>query len=166
MKNIFKALLPSAHQVKSHRKLQFLGKYLHDPNLWHLNRRSSAGGTAIGLFVAFVPLPIQMILAVVLAILFRVNLPLSITVAWINNPFTIPPMFYFAYKVGAILLGVSFQPIEFNLSFEWLFQTLGQFWQPLLLGCFILATLSALFGYLLVNILWCLQVNRLWRKRH
>ena len=43
MKNIFKALLPSAHQVKFHRSLQFLGKYLHDPNLWHLNRRSSAG---------------------------------------------------------------------------------------------------------------------------
>jgi len=55
---------------------------------------------AVGLFCAFVPLPIQMLLAAAAAIIFRVNLPISVGLVWITNPVTIPPMFYFCYKVG------------------------------------------------------------------
>jgi len=165
MKNFFKRSLPPVSQIKSHPKLQFFGKLLHDPNLWHLNRRSLTGGMAVGLFMAFIPLPVQMLSAAALAIWFRVNLPLSISLVWITNPITIPPMFYFAYKLGTVLLGMPIQKIDFSLSQEWFFGTLGNIWQPLLLGCFILGTVSALTGYLLVHFLWRLQVTRLWRDR-
>ncbi len=165
MKKIFKDLLPQVHQVKSHPKLQFFGERLHDPNLWHLNRRSLAGAMAVGLFVAFIPIPMQMLLAAILSMRFRVNLPLSVSLVWITNPITAPPLFYFAYQLGAILLDMPTQQIEFRLSIEWLFHTIGRFWQPLLLGAFILSTLSALTGYLLINMLWRLQVNLLWRNR-
>jgi hypothetical protein len=163
-KKFFKQWLPLA-KIKAHPRLQCFGALLHDPNLWHFNRRSLAGGMAVGLFCAFVPIPMQMILAAGIAILFRVNLPLSVTLVWLTNPLTIPPVFYFAYKFGAFLLGITPQPVAFSLTLEWLFNTLGNIWQPLLLGCFILGTTSALLGYLIIQLLWRLQVSRLWQYR-
>lgn len=165
MKNFFKRSLPHASQVKSHPKLQFFGELLHDPNLWHLNRRSLAGGTAIGLFVAFVPFPGQMLFAAALAIWLRVNLPLSVSLVWVTNPVTIAPAFYFAYKLGTVLLGMPTEQIGMSLSYEWLFNTLGHIWQPLLLGCLVLALFCALIGYLLIHLLWRIQVSRLWQNR-
>lgn len=161
MKKFFQRYLPPIAQIKSHPSLQFLGKRLHDPNLWHLNRRSVAGGTASGLFSAFIPIPLQMVLAALLAILFRVNLPLAVALVWITNPFTMPPVFYFAYVLGSILLRVPPQQLEFQFSSQWFLATL----KPFLLGCMMLSTLSALMGYWLIIWLWRLQVNRLWRDR-
>ncbi len=167
MKKFFQRSLPTVSQIKSHPSLQFCGKLLHDPNLWHLNRRSVAGATAVGLFTTFIPIPMQMVLAALLAILFRVNLPLAISLVWITNPITIPPIFYFAYILGTLLLRIpTHQYLEFNFSSEWLFTTLGLFWQPFLLGCLVLSVVSALTGYWLINFLWRLQVIRLWRDRH
>lgn len=165
MKKFFKRSLPPVSQFKSHPKLQFLGERLHDPNLWHLNRRSLAGGAAVGLFITFLPIPLQMLLAAAVAIFFRVNLPLSVSLVWITNPITIPPLFYFAYKLGTFLLGMPVQPLKWSLSQDGLFNTLGTFWQPLLAGCLMLGVISALSGYLVVNLLWRLQVSRLWRDR-
>lgn len=166
MKKFFKRSLPHISQMRSHPQLQFFGTLLHDPNLWHLNRRSLAGGMAVGLFIAFMPVPIQMLLAATLAIWFRVNLPLSITMVWVTNPITIPPLFYFAFQLGTILLGIpSGTETEFHFSQQWLLYILEHFLWPLSLGCFVLGTFSALTGYWLINFLWRLQVTRLWRKR-
>ena len=58
-----------------------------------------------------------MVLAAGLAILVRVNLPISVALVWVTNPLTMPPMFYFAYYVGVHLLGMP--PVDFELSFSW-----------------------------------------------
>ncbi|MDM8558786.1 DUF2062 domain-containing protein [Candidatus Parabeggiatoa sp. HSG14] len=165
MKNFFKRSLPPVSQLKSHPNLQFFGDLLHDPNLWHFNRRSLAGGSAVGLFIAFIPMPMQMLLAAAIAILLRVNLPVSVSLVWITNPITMPPLFYFAYMLGTVLLGMPTEQVEFSFSQEWLLYTLGNFWQPLLLGSFILGFFSALSGYLLINFLWRSQVTQLWQNR-
>jgi hypothetical protein len=161
MKKFFQRYLPPISQIKSHRGLQFLGKRLHDPSLWHLNRRSVAGGTAIGLFSAFILIPLHTVLAALLAILFRVNLPLAIALVWITNPITMPLLFYFDYLLGSILLRIPRQPLEFQFSSQWFLATV----EPFLLGCLVLSTISALAGYWLIIWLWRLQVNRLWRAR-
>jgi uncharacterized protein len=161
MKKFFQRYLPPIAQIKSHPSLQFFGKRLHDPNLWHLNRRSVAGGTAIGLFSAFILIPLHTVLAALLAILFRVNLPLAIALVWITNPITMPPIIYFDYLLGSILLRIPLQPLEFQFSSQWFLTTL----KPFLLGCIVLSTVSALAGYWVSIGLWRLQVNRLWRNR-
>ncbi|MGM0594175.1 MAG: DUF2062 domain-containing protein [Pseudomonadota bacterium] len=166
-KKFIKHYMPDHHRIRSHRSLRFLGTLLHDPNLFHLNRRSASGAFAVGLFFAFVPLPLQMLLAAVAAILFRVNLPVSVALVWITNPLTIPPIFYFAYLVGTWLLGspVHVEQSAFELTYEGIKGELSIIWQPLLVGSLLLSVTSALAGYLTIRLLWRLHLVRHYRER-
>jgi uncharacterized protein (DUF2062 family) len=146
--------MPSPQTVREHKILSMFGDWLHDPNLWHLNRRSAAGAFAVGMFFMWVPVPFQMVLAAGAAILIRTNLPLSVALVWITNPFTIPPMFYFAYKLGSWIVGVAPTEFSFELSVAWLTHELQAIWLPFLVGCFTLAAISSVLGYFLIDWIW------------
>ena len=163
MKKWLKTYLPHPRLIKENRHLSVFGKLLHDPNLWYLNRRSAAGAFAVGMFMMYMPPVGQMVMAAGAAILLRVNLPISVALVWITNPVTIPPMFYFAYVVGAWAVGAP--PIEFNLEFwtdlhNWL-AVLG----PLALGMLICATVCSATGYFSVQALWRWSLRREIRQR-
>ena len=114
-KHFFRRYLPSPREVRHNRQLRLaLGELLHDPNLWHLNRRSVSGAFAVGLFLAWIPLPIQMVSAGLLALLLRVNLPLAVVLVWITNPLTMGPMFWSAWWLGAWILGDQRIPHAFG----------------------------------------------------
>ncbi len=165
-KQFIKRLTLNRDAIRKHRYLRIFGVLLHDANLWHINRRSSAGAFAIGLFMAFVPLPFQMILAAGLAILFRVNLPLSVSLVLVTNPVTIPPMFYSAYVVGTWFLGVPPTMSEFEFSVDWFRDGgLESIWAPFLLGCLICGAVSSIIGYALIRWLWRFQAVRQWERR-
>jgi len=164
-KRLIKKYFPSPESIRNHKSLQFLGKLLHDPNLWHLNRKSVSGAFALGLFTAYIPVPFQMVLAAIHAIIFRVNLPISVALVWITNPVTMPPMFYGAYLVGVYVLDIEIQPFHFELSLDWIFIQLGEKWKPFLLGCFLTGTVLALIGYTVIHILWKIMVMRKYKKR-
>jgi uncharacterized protein (DUF2062 family) len=119
----------------------------------------------IGLFVAFMPIPGQVILAAVLAVLLSCNLPLSVGLVFITNPVTMAPIFFMAYKVGALIIDVPVQDVEFELSFFWLSNSLVAIWKPFLLGCIICGLFCGSLGYFVVSILWRLQVTRRWQER-
>jgi uncharacterized protein len=165
MRSFFKQYVPERHKVQDHKYLRYFGSLLHDPNIWHLTRRSSAGGVATGLFCAFIPLPIHMIVAAALSIVLRVNLPLAVLFTWITNPLSFAPIFLFAYELGAKILNHPTRELNFNFSFHWLLEKLVIIWEPLLLGCLIMATLSASTGYLAVRLLWRLSSVRKWEER-
>ena len=57
--------IPDHDVIKQHKNLQFLGDKLHDPNLWHLNRRSASMAFVVGLFCAWIPTPGQMAIAAI-----------------------------------------------------------------------------------------------------
>lgn len=165
-KKFIKRHMPDHNTVREHRYLQIFGDLLHDPNLWHLNRRSASGAFAVGLFMAFMPVPFQMFLAAGTAIMTRVNLALSVALVWLTNPLTMAPIFYFAYKLGAWLLNVPPREFHFQLSNEWLMAELGASWGPLLLGSLVLASASAVAGFSLIRGLWRLRlVRHLHRKK-
>lgn len=164
-KKLITRLFPGYHKVREHRSLQVFGSLLHDPNLFHLNRRSVAGGVAVGFFMAFVPFPLQMITAAGLAILFRVNLPISVGGVWLTNPLTMAPMFYFAYKVGQWTLGSPPLPFNFELTLEWLKTDMLRIWQPFLLGCLILSTLASIMGYVGMRLFWRVYIVRKMERR-
>ena len=153
-RKFFQRFLPKPQTIKEHKTLQIFGEWLHEPNLWHLSRRSVAGAFAVGLFFAWMPVPFQMVLAAGAAIFMRTNLPLSVALVWITNPVTIPPMFYFAYTVGTWIMGEPPQDFSFELTMDWLLNEMASSWQPFLLGCFTAASVSSLIGYFTIDGIW------------
>ena len=78
-RHLIKRYMPDPNSIREHKSLRFLGSLLHDPNLWHLNRHSVARAMGIGLFAALMPMPLQMLLAAVLAIWVRANMPIAVS---------------------------------------------------------------------------------------
>ena len=170
----FRKYLPTQETFMRYRwGRALLSSRLHHPNLWHLHRRSVAGGVALGLFAGLIPGPIQMVSAVLLAVLFRVNLPVAAFTTLYTNPLTIVPLYALAYEYGAFILGHrNNAPASFDLpEMDWSnwtevlphwFVSLGK---PFALGLPMLALTLALLGYIAVRILWRLAVAWEWRQR-
>lgn len=156
-KKFIRRIMPNHKRIRDHRHLRLFGTLLHDPNLWHLNRRSASGAFALGVFLAFIPIPFQMVVAAALAIVLRINLPLSVGLVWISNPLTMPAMYYFTYRVGALILGIphrSEERIGFEFSLEWFSSSVGAIWEPLYLGSVLVGAIAALLSYLTIRGLW------------
>lgn len=164
-KRIIKKYFPDSKAIREHKHLKIFGALLHNPNLWHLNRRSFAGAIAVGLFIAFIPLPTQMLIAAAAAIILHVNMPVSVATVWVSNPITIPPMFYGAYWIGTTLLDIPPDSQDFELSIGVLMSSLGDSWKPFLLGCLVLGTASAALGYAVARGIWRWMVIKKWLDR-
>lgn len=164
-RKFLKRYSPSQKTIKENKSLSILGERLHKPSLWIFNRNSVAKAFAIGLFCAWLPIPMQTVLAAVLAIYYRAHLPLSIVLVFISNPITMPPMLFFAYKLGSTMLGLEFQMIEMDMNWHWFTSILGQIWQPLLFGCLILAIVCSAIAYFTINTIWRNDVRARWRER-
>jgi uncharacterized protein (DUF2062 family) len=178
-RKIFKRLSIDRHKLIASGNLSALGDRIHDPNLWHLNRHSVARAFLAGMFAgfAFMIFPGQMLVAAVIAIWIRGNLPIACGLVWITNPLTSPPILYVALKIG-----LWFIPMEHHvnlnalLDFEWTAASLAdefnafknmllEVWQPLLLGCLIIATTLAFSSYLAIQVFWRWHVRRDWNRR-
>jgi len=70
-------------------------------------------GAAIGVFVAFTPtIGLQMLLIFFLTSLFRANAAAGVPMAWLTNPATIAPVYYWNYRIGCLLLGKPDSAVE------------------------------------------------------
>ncbi|HPY77384.1 MAG TPA: DUF2062 domain-containing protein [Anaerohalosphaeraceae bacterium] len=133
------------------------GRQLFHSMLWKIDRRSIAGGLALGLFIAFTPsIPFQMLLATCGAIYFRVNLPIALACCWITNPLTALPVYTAAWKLGKYIIG----DIEFIQSFLEFYDFKDKTAQLILQGLY-LWTGSLLFSFVsavsavaAVHLLW------------
>ena len=164
-KKLIQRYLPDSKVIREHRYLRFLGTALHDSNLWHLNRRSAAAAFFVGIFCAFLPIPFQMIVAAVLAVLFRCNLPIAVALVWITNPLTMPAIFYFTYKIGCLILQTPVSEASFELTLHGVGAGLARIWKPLYLGSIIVGTVSGFVSYLLIRAYWRWNVVQHWRHR-
>ena len=165
-KKYLKKIIPDRKKIIENKYLKLFGNFIHDPNLWHLNRRSVSRGFAIGLFFAWIPIPFQMLPAAAGAILFHANIALSVALVWLTNPITMPPLFFFAYKIGNWVMGTPVkQGFKFQLSFDWIFSVLKDGWKPFLLGSLICAIVSSILGYISIRLIWRYFIIKNWRKR-
>ena len=164
-RKLFERILPDPEWVKKHPSLQKLGDWLHDPHLWHITRHSASSAAFLGLFLAFMPLPIQMIVAVIAATWIRANLTITLILVWVTNPLTVVPIFFFAYKVGALILGAPTEAFSFELSWHWLTHGLLAIWQPFLLGCLICGLFFGLLGSAFIRVAWRHHTLRRWHQR-
>jgi uncharacterized protein (DUF2062 family) len=174
-RKFFKRYMPSIDKVRGIRALHLFGDALFHPALWHLNRRTAAGGVAVGMFCGLIPGPLQMLGAGIAAVLFRVNLPAALLTTLYTNPLTIVPLYLVAYKIGSLALGAHRgQPAEPPPAWVWTdfrgsAEALGN-WAlglgaPLALGVFLLACILAATGYAAVRVLWNIHLRRAWIAR-
>lgn len=180
-KRLIRRYLPHPDRIIHHRSLRFMSRRLADPSLWHLNKRSAAGAAFWGLWCAFLPMPLQMLPAAAAAILFRVNLPLTVVLVWVSNPLTMIPLIYIAYYVGSHLLGTPMPDAsEISQLVTYLGELvgglfsgespagqdmLGRHIEPLLLGTLVTGFLFACTGYVLMRLYWRWHVLTAWKKR-
>src|SRR5713101_897971 len=175
-RKFFRKYLPSHEAIRNNRHIARFGSLLRHPNLWHLNRRSVSGGVAAGMFAGLVPgsNPVQFAVAALLAVAFRVNLPVAVVVTLYTNPFTIVPLYVIAYGIGALFVapdgaalshapGIDWSQLGASMQayFEWML-SLGK---PLAVGLLVLAAGLAVAGYVFVQLAWRAQVILAWRRR-
>lgn len=138
---------------------------LEHPVYWSLNRRNVARAFALGLFVAFIPLPIHLIAAACLALFFRLNVPAALLGTLASNPITVVPMYLFSYWVGCRMLAMRQHRVAFEMNWEWISVHLLPIWKPLLLGCFVVGSVTAILGYALLGGLWHLSLVLKYHER-
>jgi uncharacterized protein (DUF2062 family) len=143
----------------------WLKSYWADPALWHLNRRSAAGGVAVGLFISWMPLPLQMIVAAFFAAVLRVHVPLSVVMVWFTNPLTVLPLLYAATYTGSTILDKPTTVSSLDFSLPGLMDCLAQAGPVIVVGCFFCAAFTAIVGYLLTSVVWRWLAVRRWRNR-
>lgn len=166
MRPLLRKLIPGTHEIRRHAFLRrVFGRLLFDPALWHLGRNSVALAASIGLFMAWAPVPFQMVLAAGAALVARCNLPVAVAMVWVSNPVTVAPLFYAAHKLGEWMLDRPPGDFRIELSLRWLFEELGNVWEPLLLGCFVMGIASAIVGHILIRLVWRAHTMVSWRER-
>lgn len=164
-KHLIRKLLPDHESFRDHKALWLFGRLIHDPNLWHLNRRSVSWAFFVGLLCACLPVFPQMLLAVALAIILRANLSIALALVWLNNPVTIPPIFYTAYLIGCWLLGERPAFDGFQMSMEWVQSVFSQVWRPMLLGGTVEGLTLGALGYAAMRGFWRWHVVRELKRR-
>jgi uncharacterized protein (DUF2062 family) len=164
MKKFLRKHLPDQHTIKKHKWLSIFGDRLTNPSLWHINRHNVAKGVGVGLFVAFLPVPFQMVIAVALALLASANIALSVALVWISNPITIPFIFYGCYTIGQWIVPPK-TDIIFQANTQWISDNFSAIASPFLLGCALAATLMSIAGYVVTHLLWQAHTRTTWLQR-
>jgi len=173
MRKHLRKYLPDHEAIRENRWLAPFGNTLLHPRLWHLNRHSAAGGVATGLFCGLIPGPFQMLGAAICAVVFRVNLPLSLFTTLYTNPFTIVPLYIVGYGLGRLVLGGGGEFVAPPVRgpdglWVWVLalgEWMAHLGKPLALGLVLLASLLAATGYFAVRAAWRVYLIRAWRKR-
>ena len=136
----------------------FLDKYKLPKSYFGINRRSVTRGITIGLFWGFIPMPMQMLAVIMSTPIFKFNVPIAISMVWLSNPFTMPPMYYMEYLTGNFILGQEgIHDIE--LTVDWFKANLGDIFIPLYVGTAFYSIIVTGIIYLILNRWWVHSVQ-------
>lgn len=166
-----RAHLPEREQLLANRWLRWLSPWLTHPALWRWSRRGVALGTALGVFFGLLIPLAQIPASAAAAIVLRANLPVAAASTLVTNPLTFGPIYFAAYRLGALITGESVpsaEQVEVHVPVaddSGLWERINALGKPLLAGLAILATLAGLLAYLVVSVGWRLWVLRKRRTR-
>ncbi len=143
---------------KSEKLKAFIKKSKVPKEFLSTNRKMVSKAVLIGLFIAFIPMPMQM--AAVLAVMpfTRFNVPIALAMCWLSNPFTMPPMYYMEYLTGSFITGS--EPLHVEMTLEWFSNNLNDIFVDLYVGTIPYSVFGSLGGYWLVNHFWKGSVHR------
>lgn len=136
--------------------------------LWRFTRRSVPRGVAVGLLVGiFALIPgIQIVGAALLCVPSRGNIPIAAAMTFLSNPATTPFILAGSLMLGNAM-GYHADLITLNAMMdkgagvgEWSYWLLSDAAPALLIGLFIVSTVSAVVGYLVSALVWRWWVGR------
>jgi len=152
--------LPDPASLRTQRSLRWMGPLLDRPWLWHVNRSSISKGLAIGMFFGFL-LPLgQGLVAGVVAMGLRANLPAAVLATFVSNPLTTPAILIAAYHAGLAVLREPAAPPALAEDTGWI-EKIGAMGEPLLVGLALLAVAAAALTYFGVQLAW--RIGVLWK---
>ena len=138
--------------TKSEKLKAFIKKAKIPREFLAANRKMMTRGVVLGIFIAFIPMPMQMAAVLLFMPLFRFNVPIALAMCWLSNPITMPPMYYIEYELGSFLLGISPQPVE--LTLEWFSNNMENIFIPLYFGTLVFSVVGSISSYFLVTYFW------------
>jgi uncharacterized protein (DUF2062 family) len=117
-----------------------------------------------------------MLLAALIAVVLRANIPAAMFATLYTNPLTFVPLYLLAYQIGSLVTGhhgpVILPPdIAFTVGGLWnaipeVFRWFVSLGDTLLIGLAIQAGATAICGYIATLVIWRIVVTRRWHGRH
>lgn len=176
-KKFLRRVLPNQESIRKFSVSRRFSNRLDLPELWQVQREKIALGLSIGVFCGMIPGPLQMISAIALTILLRVNLSMALIGTFLTNPFTILPIYMLAYAIGQSMLGSTdwrqlpelpitdwASPI---IALENWLAWVSNLGAPWLIGMLILALALSALSYCTVQFVWRVhQYIEMRRRQH
>ncbi len=103
---------------------------------------------AVGVYISISPFfGFHTILAIAVSFIFKLNKLATITGSWMNNPWTLAPVYYVDFKIGSILIGnhVDFKLKPFTM--EHYLHGGKDLFLDVLIGSIIFGVVAAFFSY-------------------
>ena len=125
---------------------------IHEAISAETDERSLAAGFAVGVFFSFTPLlSLHMVLALIVAVVFRFNKVATVAGAWVNNPYTMPFVFYGCFRFGEWILGMRIPSPSFeSYTLKSLLKAAVPYAAPLFLGTTVVGLAAAAVAYVVV----------------
>jgi len=136
----------------------FLEKYKVPKEFTSTTRKMISRGAFIGIFIAMIPIPLQMVAVLLFTPFFKFNVPIAIIMCWITNPFTMPFIYYIEYITGGYILGIEITEVE--ITIEWFQNNLSKIIFPLYVGALVYSITLSFIIYYLINHLWIKSVHK------
>jgi hypothetical protein len=116
--------------------------------------RKIALGFAVGVFIAFFPIfGTHTALAFGLAWLFGVSPAITLGASFVNNPWTIAPIYLGSLYFGAFITGTDITEVHIvwgSLNWRTFLELLKVIGVPFVVGCLVVGTVSAIISYYLI----------------
>ncbi len=154
------ARMPTREKLEKNRWLRPFANIILRPDLWRFNRRSVPRAVALGLFTGILIPFAHTIVAALTAVFVRANVPIAIVTTWTSNPATwvviFPSAFWVSNRLGYHADMKAYSALmERHASIgEWVSWLLSDAAPALMVGLFVIATITASIGYLVTSLGW------------
>jgi len=129
---------------------KYFGDKLDLDYLYCTDNKNISRTLLFSIFVAFIPIPMQMLIIAFLSIKFRFNIILGVSLAWITNPISMPFIYYLEYKIGSIIFANG--NVEFQFDTTWIYQNIDNIFLQLYTGALFLSFIFSFSAYFISKI--------------